>query len=359
MKENRPDFTDYVRSPGALVSIIIPCFGQGHWLPESVGSAASQDYPDVEIIIVNDGSPDNTKETAEYLMGLHGGKTIRLIEKANGGVSDARNAGLRASAGRVVMCLDADDLIAPNYVSTGLELLRTSGAKLFHSNQENFGDESGPYDPPPYSEYAIRYTNCITNPALYDRELFEVSGGYKVSLNFGEDWEYWINLSRYGLTVCKSEERLYRYRVTSGGLAGTLLRGRPKDVSSILAIINEDLYPVEEVLVAHEHVPHISAAALDLFRSLSEKHRNEWLTAFLKGLLAEAAGGRSEAMRHYWLALDLTQQRNWQPFFRLALIFENAGQIEESVRFYRQVHTLRPDMSRFVLPRIVAMGKAS
>lgn len=358
MNQLQKEFSERMQREDPLVSVVIPCYRHASLLTEAVAGAASQDYSSIEIIIVSDGSPDNAGETARRLISSFPDRRIRLIEQDNRGVSAARNAGLKASAGSVVMCLDADDRIASSYVRTGVSHLRESGANIFCSGQQNFGTETGEWIPGPYSAYRIRYYNCITNTALYDKVLFELTGGYKVSFSFAEDWEYWITCSRLGLERSMTEEKLYFYRVSEGGLAATFIHGRYRDCTAMIQIADEDLYPVEEVLMAQKDVPKMSAQAVEKIRHLDSIHTGEWILKFCIGLILEEEGKRSEAMHHYWNTIELTEEKNWQPFYRLAGIFEGAEQHDEAAKFYRIVLTLRPDMFRIVVPKLAAMGKA-
>ncbi len=92
----------------ALVSVVIPCYKQAHFLPEAIKSVLAQTYSGVEAIVVDDGSPDNTSEVACR----H--RDVRCIRQQNQGLSGARNTGLRESRGSFVMFLDADDRLLRN-----------------------------------------------------------------------------------------------------------------------------------------------------------------------------------------------------------------------------------------------------
>lgn len=83
------------------VSVVIPCYGQAHWLPDAIESALAQTVP-CEVIVVNDGSPDNTSSVAQNY-------AVTLVEKENGGLSSARNAGIKKATGKWILTLDADD----------------------------------------------------------------------------------------------------------------------------------------------------------------------------------------------------------------------------------------------------------
>src|SRR5262245_22789574 len=91
------------------VSIIIPCFRQGKYLTEAVDSCLGQTYQPIEVIVVNDGSDDDTDEVASSYK-----DAITYIRKKNGGVSSARNVGISAATGRYMMFMDADDHLVPH-----------------------------------------------------------------------------------------------------------------------------------------------------------------------------------------------------------------------------------------------------
>src|SRR5262245_48924076 len=97
-----------------LVSIVIPCFKQGHFLGEAIESVLNQSYPNHEIIVIDDGSPDNTSQVASHYAG------VRLIRQENQGLSAARNRGISESHGEFLVCLDADDRLLPGALESGL-----------------------------------------------------------------------------------------------------------------------------------------------------------------------------------------------------------------------------------------------
>lgn len=101
-----------------LVSVIIPCYNQGHFLSESLVSALQQTYARVEIVAVNDGSTDSTAAVLSSF-----GDSIRSIHKQNGGLSSARNAGLAIAQGELILFLDSDDAINPEFVALSVAAL--------------------------------------------------------------------------------------------------------------------------------------------------------------------------------------------------------------------------------------------
>src|ERR671912_965329 len=100
-----------------LVSVVIPCYNQAHFLGEAIESVLSQTYPHFEIVVVDDGSTDNTQEVAARYPG------VRYIRQENQGLAGARNAGIRRSNGSYLVFLDADDRLLPEALEVGLEHL--------------------------------------------------------------------------------------------------------------------------------------------------------------------------------------------------------------------------------------------
>ena len=103
-----------------LISVIIPCYNQGQYLAESIGSALASDYQELEIIVVDDGSTD--PETIALLDQLAYSKT-RLIRQENRGLAAARNWGIAEAQGTYILPLDADDRIGPQYISQAVAAL--------------------------------------------------------------------------------------------------------------------------------------------------------------------------------------------------------------------------------------------
>src|SRR4051812_36037521 len=99
-----------------LVSVIIPCRNQGGYLRSALNSVAAQSYARHETIVVDDGSTDHTPVVA-----AHAGATV--VRQPHGGLSAARNSGLRRAAGEYVLFLDADDELTPDAIETGVSSL--------------------------------------------------------------------------------------------------------------------------------------------------------------------------------------------------------------------------------------------
>ena len=111
-----------------LISVIVPIYNVEQWLPRCVDSIMAQTYKNIEIILVDDGSPDRCGEICDEYAKKDA--RIRVIHKPNGGLSDARNAALDVMLGEWVTCVDSDDFITPDYIETLYGLCQKYGCKM-------------------------------------------------------------------------------------------------------------------------------------------------------------------------------------------------------------------------------------
>ncbi|HEU5104454.1 MAG TPA: glycosyltransferase [Solirubrobacterales bacterium] len=180
--------------PEELVSVVIPCFRQAHFLPEAIESVLAQDHPEIEVIVVDDGSPDNVEAVAGRYPG------VRSLRQENGGLAAARNAGLEQARGRFLLFLDADDRLLPEAIGLGLEQLRGDPEAMMAAGTWKLIGEEGepiPADPPrqPLEAYPALLESCfISTPAavLYRRELFEEIGGFDSTVSASADYDLYL-----------------------------------------------------------------------------------------------------------------------------------------------------------------------
>lgn len=196
-----------------LVSIIIPCYNQAEYLEESVHSAISQTYPNIEIIIVNDGSPDDTQKIAEELQKKHPG-LIRVVTQENKGLSEARNTGIRESLGKYVLPLDADDKIDKEIIIQCMNTLISNQVDVVYTDIHCFGAQENIWiqGTSPFS--IILFANIPAATSLYRREVWEKNLGYKLNMEGGyEDWEFWLNAFENNFRFAYHPESLFFYRI--------------------------------------------------------------------------------------------------------------------------------------------------
>ncbi|WP_276373578.1 glycosyltransferase [Chryseolinea sp. H1M3-3] len=217
-----------------LVSIIMPAYNAAKYIQESIDSVYGQTWTDWELIIINDGSTDDTASIVK--MNQLKCEKIILIEQENKKQAAARNSGLKIARGTWIAFLDADDVWAKNKLEVQLgfqnkaDVLFTSGTILYESKnkKELYKTEYGFF--PSADMYAKLYTyNPIPNLAvLMKREWIDKIGYQNESLDVVgcEDWEYWIRLAKNGATFFGIEDQLFIYRIQSQGTSRNLNRMR-------------------------------------------------------------------------------------------------------------------------------------
>lgn len=205
-----------------LVSIIVPCYNQMQYLPETLNCVLGQDYVNWECIIVNDGSPDRTDEVAQRYCGLD--KRFKYHYKENGGLSSARNYGITKSVGEYILPLDSDDKISPDYLKMAIAILDSqSSIKIVYGRAELFGEKKGEWIIGDYSFQKLLATNLIYCSAVYRRTDYDRTLGYNENMKYGfEDWDFWISLLENGGEVFRIDKITFYYRIRNGSMLRSL-----------------------------------------------------------------------------------------------------------------------------------------
>ncbi len=217
-----------------LVSVIIPCYNYGKYLPDAFESVRSQDYPNIEVIVVDDGSTDETKEICEKY------SQVKYIYQTNQGLSAARNTGIKISNGEFLIFLDADDWLLPNAVANNLPFLL---------QDEEFAFVSGGYE--------VRYTetgkihnsfevvesdhylrllqgNYVGVPAtaMYRRRIFD-EVLFDTILKSCQDYDLYLKITRK-YPVFHHSKKIAAYRIHSSNMS-----------SNFSAMLSESLQVLE------------------------------------------------------------------------------------------------------------------
>ena len=333
-----------------LVSAIIPSYNKAPYLREAVESIIAQDYPNIEMIIVNDGSPDNTSEVAQKIISDFPERNIILVEKANGGISDARNCGISQAKGELILTIDGDDMAKPTFVSRALAEI-VKGASIVCSDVEIFGAQPGEWSPNKYETFCLRYDNSIPTLALYKKELWEKTGGYNKSFAFIEDWDFWIKCSRFEPQVAQIDEKLFRYRSNEDGLAA-IFTDSYAELLAMVTTANQDLYPVEEITEAHSVLARVKQSFINRYEHQLKLHPEEWLLHLWLGLSCEKAGNIKQALLHYSNAVEYSKGENWQPIYRTGALLYGMDDKKKAIALLHRTRLLRPDMCRNIDPII-------
>lgn len=224
------------------VSIIIPCYNQAQYLTEALDSVIGQSYHDWECIMVNDGSRDNTEEIAKCY--CEKDNRFKYIFKENGGVSAARNTGIKNSFGEYILPLDADDLIGPDYIEKAIQRFHSfPDTKLVYCKAQFIGNSVGKWNLVEYNYKALLFENIIFCTAMYKKEDYLVTTGYNENMVQGyEDWDFWLNLLNECDIVYTIPDVCFFYRIKDGSRQARLNEKMLQDLTRKIYINHKGKY---------------------------------------------------------------------------------------------------------------------
>lgn len=225
-----------------LISIIVPCYNQADYLDESLQSVLNQSFVDWECIIVNDGSTDLT----EVISNEWGKKDSRFkyILQANGGLSSARNLGIKKAESEFILPLDADDKIGENYLELAYQAFQENkDLKVVYCEAKKFGDVNKLLQLPEFSLYNLSKKNMIFCSALFRKKDWESIGGFDVNMIHGwEDWEFWISMLKNGGLVKKIESVQFYYRVKDVSMLKAMDAQKTRETEEYLSVKHSDFF---------------------------------------------------------------------------------------------------------------------
>lgn len=195
------------------VAIVIPCYRYARVLREAVASAVAQTWENLRIVIVDDGSPDDTAVVARQLIAEFPERRIDYVHQVNQGLAAARNTGIRVTASEFVLPLDADDQLVPDAVERLVLALERESGEVATPLGRTFGDEDRRLVTLPVTRRRLLAGNCLIYSSMFRRELFDRIGGYANNLLAGyEDWDFWLGALEHGAKFVHVPEELFRYR---------------------------------------------------------------------------------------------------------------------------------------------------
>ena len=234
----------------SLVSIVVPCYKQAHYLDQCLQSVLEQTYNYWECIIVNDGSPDHTKTIAHQWVKKDA--RFRYLEQENGGLSSARNAGIFMSEGSLILPLDADDVLHPDYLSRLVPVLVENNNLSIVSCYTAFFiqsvDKSYFQLKPKGSELInLLYQNQLVSTSLYRKSSWEKVGGYDEQMKTGfEDWEFWLRvLKTEGLAYHIFPEVLFFYRKSKKSMLVDTVTNHLESVKKYIIQKHPEIYKAD------------------------------------------------------------------------------------------------------------------
>jgi hypothetical protein len=198
----------------AKVSIIIPCFNDGAFVTQAVNSALNQTYGNKEVILIDDGSDEDTKEILKKLEP----KITKLITQQNSGAGAARNNGITNCTGEFILNHDSDDFFDPTFCEKAVNIFQDSKViKIVTCDLERF-NKKGTIDVLKLASGSLKdflKSNKALGSSMFLKEDWSRLGGYDESriLNGYEDWEFYIRLLKDGGISYVIPEKLFYYRI--------------------------------------------------------------------------------------------------------------------------------------------------
>lgn len=210
------------------VSIIVPVYNAEKYIVETIESVKAQTYENWELLLIDDGSTDGSRQViSDYLSG-EPDERIVLFPRENSGAAKARNYGLSQAGGRFIAYLDADDLWSPDKIEKQLAFMREKQAAFSFTGYE-FADESGKgtgkiVRVPETLVYrqALQNTTIFTSTVMFDSEKI-AKEKLEMPIIKSEDTALWFKVLRMGYTAYGLNENLVRYRRTNGSLSANKL----------------------------------------------------------------------------------------------------------------------------------------
>lgn len=273
------------------VSILIPTYNRADYILEAIASAQAQTFQDIEIVVVDDGSTDHTRELVRALPDAR----VRYLYQENRGVSAALNTAWRAAQGEFVAFLGSDDVMLSHQVATLFPLIAQDGALgIVYARAQAMNPQGEPLPQilgasPKFHERALAsllYGDCVCAIAcLARRAALERANGFDESLIANEDWDLWIHLAEFA-EISFHDEILARYRMHPTSLTGARSEKYQRVVLDRVRLI-ENYYAR----------PNIPREALDV-KTLA--FRNVYMDA---GIRLLAVGKTRAAFNYFWRAI--------------------------------------------------------
>ncbi|MCL7945676.1 glycosyltransferase [Marinobacter sp. ATCH36] len=184
----------------AVVSVVTPTYNRARFLPDAVASVLAQTYADLELIVLDDGSVDDTREVLEPFLA---DRRVRYFYQENQGQSHARNHALEQATGDFIAFLDSDDLWTPDKLKKQLAVLNANPDVDIVHGDEAMIDEQGVVSSlenmKRYSGWITRYlladNGVSISTALVRRRCFDEMGGFDTSVGVADDYELWLRFS--------------------------------------------------------------------------------------------------------------------------------------------------------------------
>lgn len=196
-----------------LVSVIIPTYNRDDIVERAIRSVVNQTYNNLEIIVVDDGSTDNTKQIVGE---INDNRIIYIRQKKNKGISAARNTGIKNSEGKFIAFLDSDDEYLPQKIKKSLEIFKGTSSCLGMVSSSHYGDEKKLVFPSPNKKINKKRTIPIPSTWVLKKEVFKKVGFFNEGISLAEDSEFFWRFRKKFMFDIIREPLVVKYRSADG-----------------------------------------------------------------------------------------------------------------------------------------------
>jgi glycosyltransferase involved in cell wall biosynthesis len=263
-----------------LVSVLIPTYNCGQWLGQAIDSVLAQTYKHLEIIVVDDGSTDNTAKLLEEKYK----DVITYIYQPNCGLGNARNTGIKHAKGELLAFLDADDVMLPEKISCQVEyasehpdyvVIYCNFWCIFDDKSDIWQLPSGDYQHEGISgelfETLLSKNIMVPSSVLISKKVLAEVGNFYEEAQGVEDWDLWLRIAGKGYLFGYIDARLLLYRVRTGSMSHNLYNMR-LHTYRIFAHVKEEI-PLERLQLALAQTNIAASFEFGVARANFEKKR--------------------------------------------------------------------------------------
>ena len=235
-----------------LISVVIPAYNAGQFLDETLESVLSQTYENWECIIVNDGSTDNTESVAKKW--CEKDSRFRLTNKENGGLSSARNWGIKESKAEYIAFLDHDDVLTPDSLEVRINVLIEQNVDLVATKLQHFTDKlpkvsknNARQDVLYYAKEGLTqlmaFNKVTPSTVLCKKSVMDEVGGFTWHKK-AEDLHCWLKVLFAGYKIYRIDETLLLYRLVENSMSSTD-RNCSKEVFEIIYSFKDEILSLD------------------------------------------------------------------------------------------------------------------
>lgn len=220
------------------VTIVIPCYNLAEYVGDAIQSAADQSYENVEVIVIDDASTDNSREVIFQAASANGARVMPFCLPKNEGLNAARNRGARYAdpQSSAFLFLDADDLLSPEYVEQTIGyLISDPKCGMVSTGMWYFGDSNKIIPPGVGTLESQKAANELPYCSLIKRETFESVGGYSSNpeISLLGDWHLSLNILKHGWRIETIKDPLFHYQIRENSMRSEI-KGRHEQLRQII-----------------------------------------------------------------------------------------------------------------------------